>query len=72
MSETYEMNIDTFENGKPEELFALTKNFKNGIDGTGIHPLPGVITIYAPCHVENIYKNLTSWRVKSVTQKTPI
>ena len=35
-SETYELKIVTFENGQPEELFALMKNFKTAIDRTGI------------------------------------
>ena len=34
-SETYELKIATFENGQPEELFVLMKNFKTAIDRTG-------------------------------------
>ena len=33
--ETYELNISTFENGQPEELLKLMKNFKRVFDGTG-------------------------------------
>ena len=35
MSETYELNIDTFENVKPEELLALMNNFNTMSEGTG-------------------------------------
>ena len=32
----YELNISTFENGKPEEFLAILKNFKTLIDVIGI------------------------------------
>ena len=34
-SETYDLNMATFENGQPEEFLALLKNFKTVIDGIG-------------------------------------
>ena len=33
--EMYELKIETFEHGQPEEFLALMKNFKTAIDGTG-------------------------------------
>ena len=32
-SETYELKVQTFENGKPEEFLHMMKDFKTGIDG---------------------------------------
>ena len=34
-SETYKLNIATFEHGQPEEFLALMNNFKTAIGGTG-------------------------------------
>ena len=34
-SETYELKIALFENGQPEGILALMKNFKSEIDRTG-------------------------------------
>ena len=33
-SETYKINISTFDDGQPEELIALLRNFRIAIDGT--------------------------------------
>ena len=42
-SEKYELEIATFENGQLEEFFALLKNFKTAIDGTGTTSVAGKI-----------------------------
>ena len=34
-SETYNVNMKTFDDGQPEELISLLRNFKIAIDGTG-------------------------------------
>ena len=40
-SDTYEINIATFENGKPEKFLALMKTFKTAIDRTGTTSVSG-------------------------------
>ena len=34
-SKTYELEVQTFENDKPEEFLQMTKEFKTAVDGTG-------------------------------------
>ena len=34
-SETYNLNMNMFNYGQPEELFSLLRNFKVAVDGTG-------------------------------------
>ena len=34
-SKTYELKIDTFKKGRPEELLKIMNNFNTSIDGTG-------------------------------------
>ena len=46
MSETYNMNVSTFEDGQPEEFFTLLENFRIAIDGTGTTSASGKITTY--------------------------
>ena len=36
MSETYKLNISTFDDGQPEEFLSLLRNFKIAIDVTGM------------------------------------
>ena len=36
MSETYNINMSTFEDGQPEKFLALLNNFKIAIYGTGM------------------------------------
>ena len=42
-SETYELKVQTFKNGKPEESHQIMKDFKTGIDGTGTNSASGEI-----------------------------
>ena len=42
-SETYKINISTFNDGQPEEFLALMRNFKITIDGTGTTTASGQI-----------------------------
>ena len=42
-SKTYELKVQTFENGKPEEFLQMTKDFKNATDGTGTTSATGRI-----------------------------
>ena len=64
MSETYDLKIDTFENGKPEELLALTKNFKTAIDRPGTKFETGRNSYVCTMLHGNLYENLTIWIVK--------
>ena len=42
MSETYNINMSTFEDRQPEEFLALLKNFMIAIDGTGMMSASGL------------------------------
>ena len=42
-SETYDLKLQTFENGKPEEFLQMIKDFKTGIDVTGTNSVSGKI-----------------------------
>ena len=42
-SEMYNINMTTFENGKPEEILTLLNNSKIAIDGTGTTSATGRI-----------------------------
>ena len=42
-SETYKLKMAKFKNGQPEDFFALLKNFKNVIDGSGTTSVTGRI-----------------------------
>ena len=42
-SETYELKVQTFENGKPKYFLQMMKDFKTGIDGTGMTSVSGKI-----------------------------
>ena len=42
-SETYEINIDAFKNGQPENFLALLNKSKTIIDGTGTTSVEGYI-----------------------------
>ena len=39
-SKTYELKVQMFENGKPEEFLQMMKDFKTGTDGTGTTSAP--------------------------------
>ena len=41
-SETYELKIATFNNGRPEESLALMKKFKANINGIGTIYMSGI------------------------------
>ena len=41
LSQTYELKIAMFENGKPEELIKTMNNFKTAINGTGTTSVSG-------------------------------
>ena len=43
VSETYELKVQTFENGKPEEFLQIMKYFKTGTDGKRTPSAPGNI-----------------------------
>ena len=38
-SETYELKVQTFKNGKPEEFLQMMKDFKTAVDGTGTNTI---------------------------------
>ena len=42
-SDTYELKVQTFENGKPEEFLKMMKDFKTETDGTGTTSATGNI-----------------------------
>ena len=42
-SDHYKLKLQTFENGKPEELLQVMKDFKTGFDGTGTSSAQGGI-----------------------------
>ena len=52
-SNIYELKVQTFENGKPEEFLHMMKDFKIGIDGTGNTCATGKINFYAQCYAGN-------------------
>ena len=50
-SNTYELKIQTFENGKPEEFLQIMKYFKTATDGMGTTSAAGKINSYVQCYV---------------------
>ena len=42
-SDNYELKVQTFENGKPEEFLQMMKDFNTVSDGTGTTPAQGKI-----------------------------
>ena len=63
-SDTYELKVQTFKNGKPEEFLQMMKNFKNGIDGTGTTSASGKIQFLRTMLRGEDLDNLMSSRIR--------
>ena len=71
-SNNYELKVQTFKNGKPEEFLETMKDFKTGIDGTGNNSVTIKINLYAQCYAGKLWVNLTSSQVRLEARTIPM
>ena len=63
-SETYNMKVPAFKNGKPEDFLQIIKDFKTATDGTGYTPTTGKIQFLSTMLYKEALENSSFQQVK--------